>query len=93
MKVITITNVIKVWDASALVLLQLFHVLQLPHFIYISFTRSSNSADCSFAFLIAIVSTIAATSGYRFAQASISSSDLGSRISCLVAWLSCFQVH
>ena len=52
-------------------------------------TRSSKAAACSFAFLIAIVSTIAATSGYFDAQASMSSSDLGRLISFLVASLSC----
>ena len=57
-----------------------------------AFTRSSKSAACSFAFLIAIVSTILAMSGYFLDQVSSSSSDLGSLISCLVALSNCFWI-
>jgi hypothetical protein len=48
----------------------------------------SKASDCSFAFLIAIVSTIPATSGYSFAQVSISASVFGNLISFLVAFSS-----
>ena len=55
------------------------------------FILSSIPLDCSLAFLIAIDYTIAATSGYSFAQVSNSSSVLGNFISFLVASPSCLS--
>ena len=56
-----------------------------------SFILSSISLDCSLAFLIAIDSTIAATSGYSFAHVSNSSSDFGNLISFLAVAFNCFS--
>ena len=52
-----------------------FSLIELASLSSISLILLAISSDCSLAFLVAIVSTIAATSGYSFAHSLMSSSD------------------